>query len=137
MKYVNLTPHEVVIMDDKKEVVRRVPKSGLQARLDTERGLFSIAEDGVMFFDVIFGKPILLDEDGQIALDTNKKPVAFPEQTQNTILIVSAKFLDGMSRGDLWSPGELVRDKKGVPIGCIGLNQVDRLQNLTVTLPEN
>lgn len=115
MKYVNLTPHEVVIMNDKKEVVRRVPKSGLQARLDTERRLYSIGEDEVMFFDVIFGEPVLLDGDGQT--------IAFPEQEQDTLLIVSAMFADGMSRGDLWSPGELVRDEDDAVIGCVGLNQ--------------
>lgn len=123
MKYVNLTPHEVVIMDDKKNVVLRVPKSGLQARLDTERRLYSIAEDGVMFFDVIFGEPVLLDADEQIVLDATGCRALFPEQKPDTILIVSAMFADDMPRGDLWSPGELIRDENDAVIGCIGLNQ--------------
>lgn len=116
MKYINLTPHEITIMDDKKIVVLRVPKSGQEARLDVTRRPYSIAEDGVAFSIVIYGHPYLLESETQ-------EKVSFPEKDEDTILIVSAMFADGMSRDDLWSPGELVRDEKGVPIGCIGLCQ--------------
>ncbi len=115
MKYVNLTPHEVVIMNFDKQVVRRVPKSGLQARLDTDWDLRSTGKDGVMLFDIFFGEPVLLDAPGS--------RLPFPVQEPGTIFIVSAMFADNMPRGDLWSPGEQVRDGDGTIIGCIGLNQ--------------
>ncbi len=123
MNIVNLTPHEIVIMDEHKKVIRRVAKSGLIARLSTDRVLYKIEED-ILFWKTDYGRVILIDEND----DHKPFPLARPE----TIYIVSGLFLSGIvgmggfygdERDDLWSPGELVRDDNESVIGCIGLSK--------------
>ncbi len=122
MNVVNLTPHEVVIMDENEEVVKRVQKSGFIARLKTRR-VHVGTTDKIPFYETEFSDVVLLDE--------NKNESCFPPAQENTIYIVSGMFLaniEGMGglydpRTDLWSPGELVRDENGNVIGCIGLSQ--------------
>lgn len=114
MNIVNLTPHDITIMNQNKEIVAVIKKSGKVARLETVSEITRIA-DGVPFFSTKYGIPICLGENGE--------QVQFPEQKANIIYIVSDLFRAGYERRDLWQPGELVRDEEGQPIGCIGLSQ--------------
>jgi len=46
-----------------------------------------------------------------------------PPQTAGTLYIVSALVRSALpERGDLISPGEQIRDEKGVPVACKGFN---------------
>ncbi len=115
MKIVNLTPHEIVIMDENKEIVKRVPISGRIASTEVSRVLYKVIGKIPLFkIDYGFDDPILVF--GDEILD-------FPEAKSGVIYIVSSVLRSGIPRQDLWSPGELVRDKNGDVIGCIGLTQ--------------
>jgi len=98
MKIINLTPHAIT------EVItgKVFSPSGVIARVSQQTK--QIKEiDGVPFFTCEFGETVDL-----------------PEQVENTLYIVSAMVKNANNRPDLISPGELVRDNKGQPIGCKG-----------------
>jgi hypothetical protein len=46
-----------------------------------------------------------------------------PEFEQGTWLVVSGLVASQSPRGDVFSPGDLVRDEKGRPCGCKGLRR--------------
>lgn len=120
MKIVNLTPHSINILDENGNEVMLIEPSGKLARLESEKELIMAQRDrlfkhDIPFFITKYGIPVLLN-----AL---KQPVQFPEQKESIIYIVSGLFRAGYPRADLWQPGELVRNDKGQPIGCIGLSQ--------------
>jgi len=50
------------------------------------------------------------------------EPVGLPEPEEGTLYIVSSVVLNAMKgkRDDLISPAKIVRDTRGVPIGCQG-----------------
>ena len=107
MKFVNLTPHTINIYNTEKELVMSIPSSGV-ARCAVEKRQISNAE-GVALFETAYGAVEGLPE-----MDT----------TYGTIIIVSLLVRQAMaSRTDLYSPGELLRDEAGQPIGCIGLSR--------------
>ena len=45
-----------------------------------------------------------------------------PEPEPGSIFVVSALVANAAKRMDVMSPGELIRDEKGQPIGCKGLH---------------
>jgi len=45
-----------------------------------------------------------------------------PEKAEGVYLLVSALVRTASGRDDLLSPGELVRDSEGKPVGCKGLS---------------
>jgi len=104
MLYKNMTPHELVIYNTKKEKVLTVPPSGEVARVGTKRKLYNVV-NGIEFWDMFY---------------TDKPEF---ETKEDTIYIVSGavKALYP-NRLDVVSPGELLRDEKGKPYGCVGLN---------------
>jgi hypothetical protein len=114
MNIVNLTPHDITIMNEEGETVRVVLASGNVARLDSDKEIVN-RRDGIDFYHTSYGIPVCLNSSG--------KSVQFPEQKRNTIYVVSGLFRSGYSRPDLWQPGELLRDEEGRPTGCIGLSQ--------------
>lgn len=114
MLIVNLTPHDITIMNEVKEVVAIIRKSGKVARLETDKELIRVA-DRVPFFASKYGIPVCFTQDGV--------QVQFPEPKVHIIYIVSGLFRAGYARSDLWQPGELIRDEDGRPVGCIGLSQ--------------
>lgn len=116
MKIINLTPHDIQIMNEDKEIVKIIPPSGKVARLESEKEIVGTSIfPGILFFKTKYGIPVLLNEFDQT--------FQFPPQTENKLYIVSGLFRAGCPRSDLWQPGELVRDNEGQPIGCIGLSQ--------------
>jgi hypothetical protein len=119
MTIVNLTPHDITILDEDKQIVLVVPRSMKVARLLSERKL-SHTDNGLNFYVSKYGIPYLvkINENGE-EIGT----VQFPKPKEGAVYIVSAIFRSAVPRSDLWAPGELVRDEAGRPIGCIGLSQ--------------
>lgn len=102
MQLVNLTPHEIRILNEDGAVI--VPPSGNVARVATfQRHLKSVG--GVDFY---------AQETGEVT--------GLPAPSRDTIYIVSALIrLAFPERRDLASPGDLIRDESGRPTGCRGL----------------
>jgi len=106
MQIVNLTPHilNLIRMDG---TVREVASSGL-ARVSTSR--VQIGEvDGIPLFETVFGEVSGL-----------------PDAEEGVLFVVSglvAAHPSVRDRADVYSPGELVRDEQGKPIGCRGLSR--------------
>ena len=103
--FVNMTPHEI------KEIVTglTIPPSGEVTRVAVSYERHGTIEN-VPCFKAIYGEIENL-----------------PEEKPNTTYIVSGMVLDAIAsnavtahRRDFVSPGELVRDEKGQPIGCSG-----------------
>jgi hypothetical protein len=123
MRIINLTPHNINILDFDERTVITVPRSMKVARMDSDKILqtrpFCQAFDFPMF-NTKYSTPYLakINDKGE-----ELERLQFPEQKPDIIYIVSSVFYSEYSRSDLWAPGELVRDASGQPIGCIGLSQ--------------
>lgn len=103
--YVNLTAHPVnVYSADGKKLIKVIPPSGEVARVLTYNVPLVIKED----------IPIFSTRYGNIA--------GLPEEVEGTILVVSTMVRIAVPwRKDLASPGEIIRNQDGLPIGCKGL----------------
>ena len=104
MKFVNLTPHDVVVIVDGKTTV--FPKTETIARCEVIRQKFSII-DGIPIYATRLGNAINL-----------------PPMEEGKLFIVSALVKDREynRRHDLVSPGNLIRNEAGFVIGCEGFN---------------
>lgn len=100
---INMTPHEINVYDGDKVVVT-IPPSGQIARV-SERATKVGTIDSVTLYTTQRG-----DVTG------------LPEPVAGTLYIVSAQVrLAVPERSDVASPGNLVRNQDGQPIGCSGL----------------
>lgn len=105
MQIRNLTPHALTLVGDNGTVT--VPASGQVARLAVTRtALDPITIDGVTL-------PVSRPTLGEI--------VGLPAPEPGVILVVSALVAEAANRGDVMSPGELLRDAAGNVIGARGL----------------
>lgn len=106
---VNLTPHEITIIDRKGDDLIIRP-DGRVARLSVSRETLSaVTVDG---FELAVSRPVM------------GTPEGVPDQQEGTLLIVSALVAAHPSlsgRADIFSPGELLRDSEGRIIGARGL----------------
>jgi hypothetical protein len=99
MKILNLTPHEI----NEVESGKAFKPSGVVARVSVT--FIKVQEFG--------GIPIFVPQYGEVK--------DLRDQEEDTMLIVSAMVRLAMpQRDDLVSPGELVRNGAGQPIGCRG-----------------
>lgn len=102
--FINMTPHEVNILNADNSLFLTIPPSGKQARLavsTVEAGVVN----GVRLSKTVFGEV-----------------QGLPEQVENTYIIVSQLVKNGQpDRTDLLVPAEVVRDLKGNIIGCKSL----------------
>lgn len=121
MNMVNLTPHAVRIFDaDGKTELVTVPPSGTVARVAVTRqetGVVPIEWDAerLLARDLIAGIPVFVGIYGEVE--------NLPSPSTGTIYISSAMVRESVpTRRDVMSPGELIRDVKGNPIGCKGLD---------------
>ena len=104
MKIVNATPHtlNIVCVDGS---IREIAPSGIVPRISQVREISHVL-DGIEIFRVQMG-----------ALE------GMPDEDGETVYVVSRMVLDAApERGDMLSPGELVRDGAGKVIGCKGLS---------------
>lgn len=125
LQIINLTPHDITILNEQKEIVSVVPTSGKIARLDSDKELITAQQQGLFeskipFFATKYGIPYLSKVDKK---GNELERVQFPTTKENIIYIVSGLFRAGYNRSDFWQPGELIRNEKEQPIGCIGLSQ--------------
>ena len=101
----NLTPHELTVMDTNHEVVIKFPKCDLPPRL-TQETVIVDSIDSILISKTQYGETVNL-----------------PLQEPDTYLIVSRMVLEAnRDRKDLLGPNELVRDEKGLIIGCMSLS---------------
>ena len=104
MQIVNLTPHTINIHSNGN--VTNVAPSGNIARVSTKYQHSSTVSD-INIYNCVYG-----DVDD------------LPDSQSNTIFIVSGLVKSAVpERVDVMSPGELIRDDNGKPIGCNGLRQ--------------
>jgi hypothetical protein len=105
VKIKNLTPHPLTIVGQNGTL--QVPPFGQIARLAVTRtALDPVTIDGV---SLAVSRPSL----GEIT--------GLPPAEEGVILIVSALVAEASNRGDVFSPGELIRSPEGVVIGAKGL----------------
>lgn len=105
MNLANLTPHKIVIFGGGESIV--INPSGQTARVAIEQ-IFNNEMSKLLKF------PVAQQVTGNV--------IGLPEFKPKTFLIVSLAVRQAKSeRKDLLSPGDLVRNKDGQPIGCMGL----------------
>ena len=105
---INLTPHNLNLYDENKNLIVTIPPSGTVARVVVRR--VKTGELG--------GVPTFRTEYGAVE--------NLPEPQENTTYIVSGMVRthpDVRGRKDVYQPGELLRDSAGRPIGAIGLSR--------------
>jgi len=96
---INLTPHDIVVNGV------TIPKSGQVARVGVKNTPVGQINDCFTCF---------VQETGEVT--------GLPETKDNTIFLVSLAVRNALpDRKDICSPGELIRDEKGQPVGCNGL----------------
>ncbi len=102
---VNLTPHEIVVLNERGEKIFAVPPSGQIARVKVERVLSEYHFEAPCYrtkFGALEGLPA--EEPGVMYLCS----------------LLACQAAWALGRADVCSPGELTRDEKGLPVGCIG-----------------
>lgn len=112
MELINMTPHAVTIIQDTcvdgVACKITIPSSGIARASVTSTFIAHPVND--------MGIPVVKSVYGEVQ--------GLPPETDDVYIIVSGLVLDHPStshRRDLLAPGELVRDDKGQPIGCMGL----------------
>ena len=104
IKFVNMTPHAINLVDNDGNVYRTLEPSGNLIRLKavTEQ----VKEiDGIKLSTTVFGEP-----------------EGLPDYADNTYYIVSQLVKSALpERSDLLVPAEMIRDENGVIIGCKSL----------------
>lgn len=101
---INLTPHVVNVLSASGKLLAAFPADGTVARVSVTR-----VQAGELA-----GLPVFRSEFGAV--------VGLPEPTPGVAFVVSALVRLALpGRRDLYSPGELVRDAVGLPVGCRGL----------------
>lgn len=108
---VNLTPHEVRIFNEEgKWLIAAIPPSGAVARVSVERKLWRYLDTA----EASMWIPVMVGSYGPV--------VGLPDPVPGTVYIVSAMVRQAVpDRVDVLSPGELIRNEAGQPIGCRGL----------------
>lgn len=108
-RIVNLTPHEINILDNKGELLMSIPPEGKVARIkaNTVQTVKITTDPPIPLSETVFGKPVNV-----------------PNPTHNTIFVVSRMIVAALpDRVDLLFPNEIVRNDKGHVIGCKSLSR--------------
>lgn len=108
MTYINLTPHTLNILREDGTVFI-LPASGVEARMETKYKEFCIIDDDDKNNIILYHQQFGIVEN-------------LPPYKLNILYIVSALVRLALPwRQDVASPGELIRNSAGQPIGCRGL----------------
>ena len=120
IEIINLTSHDINILDVSWELVETIKRSMKVARLDSDKILADNYNLPFPMFYAKYGIPYLavIDERGK-----ELRRVQFPPYRDGIIYIVSGIFRHEFDRADFWQPGELIRDHTGQIIGCVGLSR--------------
>ncbi len=119
MKFVNLTPHTINILD---KVNLSIGPSGKSLRVSQE--MSPVQEtDGVTLYRATYGVLEMVDNETKAVDPPRDGRTPLPPMMDDTVYIVSGQCLDALKgiRSDFAAPGELVRDEAGKPVGCKGL----------------
>lgn len=111
VKVVNLTPHDVNVMDEEGNTLMVFPSEGI-ARLLTQ---------------TVHHEPFVLDDGTKIPTSSTEfgEVQGLPEPADGVVYIVSSLIAGYYPlRGDLYIPNESVRDDKGRIIGCKSLGRI-------------
>ena len=102
----NMTPHVLRIFDaEGVTLLAEIPPSGQVARVAVSRGAAG-SHDGLPLFRTVTGVP-----------------EGLPAPVAGVTYIVSLVVRQALpERGDLASPGQLIRGDDGQPVGCRGLD---------------
>jgi hypothetical protein len=103
---VNLTPHAVRVLDTAGNTLTTIPPSGQVARVSVT----------AVAVDPVAGLPVFRQQAGEI--------VDLPPPVPGVWYLVSLPLrlaAQAAGRTDVLSPGELIRDAGGQPVGCRGL----------------
>ena len=123
MNFINLTPHSVNIYgkgtDGNDIELISIPSDGLARCKVITKPVGDIKEvngqDVVAFYESR-GIELFHTEFGEVT--------GLPAPKENTIYIVSMLVRTALpNRKDLYSPGKLLRNNEGQPIGCLGLTR--------------
>jgi hypothetical protein len=104
MNFINCTPHTI----NEAITGQQFRTSGTIARVDVASKIVDIIED-ISIYENAYGSLVDL-----------------PEPIDNVLFIVSGLVLEAaklLNRTDCVSPGELVRNSEGQPIGCKGFKR--------------
>ena len=111
--FTNLTPHAITIhalsVEKSADLSFTLPPSGKVARVEFRKEFTTLLAGG---WSII------------VAVQSDGKTIDLPPQdaADQMIYIVSGLVREANpSRTDLYSPGDLIRDSAGQPIGCRGL----------------
>lgn len=106
---INLTPHAITFLAGEESIT--IPPTAPAARVSTISPQYgTLAADGLVL-------PLVVTEFGEV--------VGLPESQKDTIYLVSRLVLDAVkfSRGDVYTPHDLIRDNEGNIIGCRALSR--------------
>jgi len=102
---INKTPHDVVLVSDKRNVIKTFPRASSPLRLEQSTEKVGAIGD-IPISKTSFGGSKL------------------PEEKEGTIYIVSSLLCQAYpDRGDFYIPNETVRDENGRIIGCNSLSR--------------
>ena len=105
MKFINLTPHTLNLFSQDGEEVMSIAPSGQVARVESRQKKVGTLD----------GVPIFEQKVGEVK--------GLPDQKEGVVYITSS-FVEGETpRGDVYAPGDLLRDEEGRPMGAVGLKQ--------------
>ena len=103
MTIINLTPHKLNVLDLSGDFVV-IPPSGTVARVAVSLKETAVLDPGIQIYSPTYGEVTDL-----------------PEPAEGVVYVVSGLVAAAAPRADVFSPGELIRDEEGRPIGCRGL----------------
>lgn len=102
---VNLTPHILNIVTESGAIISVEP-SGEVARCSVTNTPVRILPNGVTCYKTVYGEV-----------------TGLPEEQEGVIYVVSGLVRGAVpTRLDVASPGELIRNEEGQPVGCNGLS---------------
>lgn len=119
-KLVNLTPHDINILDGNNNIILVIKPSGLVTRC-------SILTEQVQSLEVIDGKKII-----SVPIITTRvdRVNNLPDPEEGTLFIVSALVAQSVKdRDDILTSENTLRDYTGKVIGCQSLTRVSHNQN--------
>lgn len=108
---INLTPHNINIMDDDNRVILIVEPEEQTARIAATTGRVGT-----------------INHSGEVDIPVSEsqfgEPVNLPNPINGAIFIVSRLLVAALpDRTDLYFPNEIVRDDRGVVLGCKSLSR--------------
>jgi len=124
----NLTPHDIVVLDDENKISGIIPSSGIIARVSTK--VVNLGTEKFLNYDldILCNGEYLkdFDEDTEwVSVKISKtefgEVIDLPKPDKKTIYIVSQLVKnspEGRLRTDLVVPTEMVRDENNNIIGC-------------------